>query len=154
MHVRSYMYRVPFCCNNYLLLTMPFFVYFLQTFYESKSRSLVVGAYSEAGDSGVGASVLDTNEYDVSMATSQEDLTLSDIASPRRSLTEDVGGPKILLPKRTLTDDADLKKRNVRLAPPEVTGMVRNVSSTGLSTTSSSNSSSCVAIATANGAEE
>ena len=54
MHVRSYMYIVPFCCNNYLLLTMPFFVYFLQTFYESKSRSLVVGAYSEAGDSGVG----------------------------------------------------------------------------------------------------
>ena len=140
---------------------MPFFVYFLQTFYESKSRSLVVGAYSEAGDSGVGASVLDANEYDVSMATSQEDLTLSDIASPRRSLTEEVGGPKILPPKvlppkRTLTDDADLKKRNVRLAPPEVTGMVRNVSSTGLSTTSSSssNSSSCVAIATANGAEE
>ena len=148
------MYKVPFCCNNYLLLTMPFFVYFLQTFYESKSRSLVVGAYSEAGDSGVGASVLDANEYDVSMATSQEDLTLSDIASPRRSLTEEVGGPKILPPKRTLTDDADLKKRNVRLTPPEVTGMVRNVFSTGLSTTSSSNSSSCVAIATANGAEE
>ncbi len=123
-----------------------------QTFYTSKSQSVLTAAESEAGDSGVGSVVWpDDTDIATPLTVSQEDIPSSS-PSPRRSLTDTTNPPStitLLSPERSLTTDSSLADQSVSQA---VSRMVSAAS--GSSFTTQSSASSMVAMMMPNGIEE
>lgn len=150
MSVMSYLYpdRVPsVTVVLYDILSPP-----TQTFYTSKSQSVLTAAESEAGDSGVGSIVWpDDTDLATPLTRSQEDIP-SSTPSPRRSLTDAViplppTKSTLLMPERSHTADS-LAGQPVSKAGSSLVTLV-----SGNSLTTQSSTSSASAMLT-NGIEE